>query len=283
MSEQTKFLAQMAQKALLYEVVVHPKPGLVDPVDTGSHTDMDIFTFLDSTVSLLPYFQQASQLGASFVGDKLPALFQQLRVLGRQAEKTMFAATHNINTHKGAIFSLGIAIGATSFCWQHEKRDLPTIQATIQGMLVNLIRDDLGAAISKKSPQTAGEQQFVQYGLLGIRGQAQAGFPVVIEQALPFLRQSHGTTNTRLLDTLMLILQYTDDSNLIKRAHSQQIMPWARQQAQRYFDLGGANTRSGMAFLHKLNQKFIRYNLSLGGCADLLILTIYFGLLENII
>ena len=85
-------IANDAVKALLYEVSVNPKPGLVDPVSSGPHPDMDVFTFIDSSMSLENYFLKAADLGYSYQG-QLSEMFLELREYGKIAEKTMFEAT----------------------------------------------------------------------------------------------------------------------------------------------------------------------------------------------
>lgn len=278
-------LARMAQRALLYEVVVHPKPGLVDPIDSGSHRDMDVFTFIDSTVSLTDYFQQAACAGRYFTGDDLRDLFARLRELGIQAERTMFAATGGVNTHKGAVFSLGVAVGASGWWCRSHKYSTDGVRRTICGMLRGLTAHDFKRATDGGAdrPATAGEQQFLVYGRTGIRGEAEQGFPAVIEHALPYLRGSAGPLNVRLLDTLMVLAAVTEDSNLIKRAGGVEVLDWMRGRVKAFFEQGGAGTHEGMAFLEELNAEFVERHLSLGGCADLLILTIFFGLMEGVI
>lgn len=96
--------AKFAKKALLYELALTPSPGLVDRANTGSHTDMNFFVFLDSALALGPYLDKYYQAGLVHQGD-LKALFERLRYLGAQAEEAMFQATQGINTHKGINFS----------------------------------------------------------------------------------------------------------------------------------------------------------------------------------
>lgn len=102
-------LVSTALAAMLYEVSVNPKPGLVDPVDAGPHPDMNVFMFIDSAVSLRRYFDECVAAGEQFTGGltALPDLFQTIRPAGIEAEKDMFGATHGVNTHKGAIFFTG--------------------------------------------------------------------------------------------------------------------------------------------------------------------------------
>ena len=281
----TKTIVEYAQKALLYEVSVNPKPGLVDPASCGAHQDMDVFTFIDSSVSLQSYFVAATKLGANFktTPDMLPTLFNELREVGKIAETTMFTATNGVNTHKGAIFSLGILVCATAYVNRHKKVIMADdITMVVKKMLANLITDDL-VKLTSDTQLTAGQTQYLKYGKTGIRGEAQAGFPTVIQYGLPMLKQSSGTLNQRLLDTLMRIAQNTEDTNLIKRANTPIITAWFKQKCQHYFELGGSKTNAGYLYLTELDKLFIKKNLSLGGSADLLILTIYLGLIEEVI
>lgn len=276
-------LPQLAVKALLYEVSVTPKPGLVDPASQGPHPDMDVFTFIDSAMSLMPYFEQCTRVGADFEAPNLTTLFRQIRPIGVQAEKTMLVATNGVNTHKGAIFSLGILVTASAYLIATRgKLETATLFQTVRVMLTGLVARDLGS-LKATANNTAGERQYLTYGQGGIRVEAEAGYPTVEQLALPALRQAQGTRNQRLLDTLILIAGHTADSNLIKRAGSTAILSWMQDQSQRYADFGGSRTATGWQFLEALNQIFLERNLSLGGSADLLILTIFVGLIEGII
>ncbi|KRK48747.1 triphosphoribosyl-dephospho-CoA synthase [Secundilactobacillus kimchicus JCM 15530] len=271
-----------AVRALLYEVSVQPKPGLVDPVSSGPHPDMDVFTFLDSSVSLTAYFKACVQTAWSFNDEAtLPTLFEQIRPLGIQAEATMFDATSGINTHKGAVFSLGIVVTATAYAESHDRQDVFKI---VKEMLVGLVERDFSKVTEKaENEMTAGEREYVHFGITGIRGEAEHGYLTVTQVALPQLSTARGTLNERLLDTLMAIVGHSVDTNLVKRAGSIDIIPWANDQVSRYFLAGGSRTEAGMAYLKQLNQVFLEKNLSLGGSADLLIVTIFVALSQGII
>ncbi|KRL81266.1 triphosphoribosyl-dephospho-CoA synthase [Lactobacillus ultunensis] len=268
-------IAQNAEKALLYEVVTNPKPGLVDPVDNGPHPDMNVYLFINSSLSLDDYFEEAAKIGYNFDNNDLRQMFILLRQAGIKAEKSMFKATQNINTHKGAIFSLGLFVCASSYCQKHSDIDEFTV---IQAMTRGLVKHDLG-----QKNETAGERQFLKYGKGGVRAEAEAGYPLVKEIALPFLAQTTGDLNTRLLDTLMKIVSQIEDSNLIKRAGGIEVIQWAHKQAEKYLTLGGYQTENGKEFLLNLNQIFKKRNYSLGGSADLLIITIFMALQKDII
>lgn len=267
-------IAQKALKALLYEVVTNPKPGLVDPADVGSHPDMNVYMFIDSSLSLEKYFVQAAEIGFNFTGQDLRQMFELLRQAGIKAEKAMLAATNNVNTHKGAVFSLGLFVCASSYCQNSHQDEFEVIQQMTKG----LVERDLG-----KKKDTAGEKQFLQYGKGGVRAEAEAGYPLVRDVALPFLAQTKGELNARLLDTLMKIVSEIEDSNLIKRAGNIEVISWAHNQAKKYLALGGYGTQAGKHFMLELNSIFKEKNYSLGGSADLLIITIFMALQRGIL
>lgn len=277
----SEYFTKMAVQAMLYEVTVNPKPGLVDPISNGSHNDMDVFMFINSAVALDDYYQACYEQGEAFQGTDLTQLFHQIRPLGVAAEQLMFATTHGVNTHKGAIFSLGILVCASGYA-SRTNLNSEQVLATTKKMLVGLTKNDFKNLDTKPSDQlTAGEKQYLKYGLTGIRGQAEAAFPSVRKYALPYLKQAKGTLNQRLLDTLMVIVKHTEDSNLIKRANTNEIIKIVNDKIDQYFELGGSSTTAGYDYLLDLNQYFTEHNLSLGGSADLLILTIYLAMLDQ--
>ncbi len=105
-------LSRLAVRALLWEVCTTPKPGLVDQAGSGSHRDMDIYTFVASALALQPYFEACVRIGRESSQLPAPETFRRVRPAGIQAEKEMFAATGGVNTHKGAIFSMGTVCAA---------------------------------------------------------------------------------------------------------------------------------------------------------------------------
>lgn len=280
-TNQSTTIANDALRALLFEVSVTPKPGLVDPASQGPHPDMTVFTFIDSALSLRTYFEQCAAAGTAFTGANLPALFARLRPIGITAERAMFQATNGVNTHKGAVFSLGILVAASAYS---ERLDLD-LETTIKGMLKGLTTNDFAHVGDKpEADLTAGERLYLRYGITGIRGEAEQGYPTVFAHALPALRQSSGTANQRLLDTLMAIVANSVDTNLVKRSGGDgHVVAWAHEQANAYLAAGGSKTPTGWEKLLELNRVFDDRNLSLGGSADLLILTIFLGLREGVL
>ena len=278
--ESQETVVNNALKGLLYEVSLNPKPGLVDPVSMGSHTDMNMFMFIDSSLSLKSYLDKAFKLGRNFEGSDLKLLFNALRAEGVLAEQTMFNATNNVNTHKGAIFSLGIWVTAIAYSTKDGSATMTEVRRVIQRMVEGLIEKDLA---SNRVAMTAGEQQFQTYQLTGIRGEAVNGFPGVAEIAVPFLQATFGTMTQRLLDTLMKIAATLEDSTLIKRAKTPDVLAEMKEWTSIYFKLGGSHTEQGMKYLYDLDRLFIERNLSIGGSADTLILTIFIGQLTGLL
>ncbi len=194
----------------------------------------------------------------------------------------MFAATHGINTHKGAIFSLGILVTAIAYISRQGVASLQQLQQVVQGMLQGIVTQDLNHSFGKRV-LTAGEKQYQAYQLTGVRGEAAAGFPTVMAIALPFLQQASGTTNQKLLDTLMVIADNINDTNLIKRAGTIAIIPELKQWISHYFELGGSVTSEGLSYLYTLDEHFMTRNLSIGGAADNLILTTFLAKMGGIL
>ena len=218
MEQTSAKLVNDAIRAMIYEVSVNPKPGLVDPVSSGPHPDMDVFLFIDSALSLHHYFEQSVDLGMNFTATDLTLMFKKLRTFGIEAEKTMFKATNGVNTHKGVVFSLGVLTCAEAYRIKHPQLDLTTI---VKRMLKGLTASDYDIEKLHAKPVeqlTAGEKEFLRYGIKGIRGEAEAGYPTVMQIGVPALKKSQGTTMQRLLDTFMHIVAQTEDTNLIKRA-----------------------------------------------------------------
>lgn len=270
-----KKIVNNALKALLYEVVALPKPGLVDPADNGSHLDMNVYTFIDSSLALEPYLENAANIGENFIEDDLTKMFAELRQAGIAAEKDMLDATNGINTHKGAIFSLGIFVCAQSYA----KKNNVNIFNIIRKMCHDLVKHDFTKIDYQNI--TAGEKQYLKYKLGGVRQLAQDGYPVVEYDSLPYLKNASGKLNEQLLDTLMLLATKVDDTTFIKRSGDAKKLAWLHQVSQLYLDKGGSQTIQGRKYLNQLSLIFKKNNYSIGGCADLLIVTIFMALEEN--
>ena len=274
-----ELIAGQAVRALLYEVCTTPKPGLVDRANNGSHQDMDIFTFMDSTAALLPYFRQAVSIGQETAELPPGESFYRLRRAGLGAERAMFAATKGVNTHKGAVFSLGTACAAAGRLWSPET-PLPAPEAIMTecaAMSKEAVEADF-AAIQKQPIQTKGQRSFLDYGLRGVRGELAGGLPAVREIGLPALQaalEGGAAREEAGAFTLTRLIGRVKDTNLIARGGLEG-QRWAANAAAA---LGGAVP--SREDLDALDQAFIQRNLSPGGCADLLTLTYFFNFISE--
>lgn len=264
-----EFLAKVATDALLQEVNLAPKPGLVDPISTGAHQDMTKDTFYKSIDALRPYLLAYAKAGENHTGNPLD-LFNELRALGKQAEDAMMAATNHINTHKGANFSFALVLGATA----HTKGNIPEALHYCHLMTRHLIEVDF-ANLDQKEHLSYGEKLYVEHGITGIRGEAASGYPS-LSKALDY----YNTLNThtprhRDLLLLLYLMTFVEDGNLIHRGGIDAYKK-VQQEVKLLFD--EAQTLSEEELVSKLedyDNVLIERNLSPGGSADLLSLTFF--------
>ena len=265
-------LAAMAAKALLYEVCTAPKPGLVDRFNNGSHRDMDLFTFLDSTAALIPYFETAVRLGQETAHRPPQETFLRLRRAGLRAERDMFRATGGINTHKGAVFTLGTVCGAVGRLWSPAgpPRDCSAVLSQCSLLCTDAVREDW-KRMARGEAVTAGQRLYRSCGIQGIRGELARGLPSVAQVSLPALEQelSRGASLEQAgVTALLQLIAHLTDTNLIARGGLEG-QRWAARQAQVLLREGHPSPEQVRA----LDDAFIRRNLSPGGCADLLAVT----------
>ena len=273
-------LGALAAKALLYEVCTTPKPGLVDRKNNGSHRDMDVFTFLDSTAALLPYFEEAVRLGIETRNLPPQETFRRLRQAGAAGERAMFRATGGVNTHKGAVFTLGTVCAAAGRLWTAEgfSKDLDAALALCGEMSAQAVQEDF-EAIRREGAHTTGQRLYLEHGLEGIRGELSRGLPAVAQIGLPTLRR-HLAAGDSLeqagVQVLLALMAQVVDTNLIARGglEGQQ---WAMEQT-RNLPQGRAATQQEA---EKLDRALIERNLSPGGCADLLAITYFLEFLSR--
>lgn len=263
--------AQQAVRALLYEVTTTPKPGLVDRRNSGSHTDMDSFTFMSSAASLYPYFEACAKAGRATMDRPAPETFAALRPLGCEAEGEMLDATHGINTHKGAIFSIGITCAALGRLDRSLWKDSARVLAEVSAMTKGLTAQDF-AGVTAENAVTAGQKLYVQYGITGVRGQVEAGLPAVLEHGLPALEQGLAQgydINRAGCGALLAILAHSTDTNIIARSSRERQLTLVDELNV----LLAQTPYPDEAVLAALDDRFIAEHLSPGGSADLLALT----------
>ena len=261
----------MVTHALLEEVATTPKPGLVDRNNNGAHRDMTLFSFQTSAAALRGYWKDCFLTGAKTA--ELPAreAFARLRPLGMDAERKMLAATRGVNTHKGAIFTLGTIGGALGRLWQPEAPcgDPERIAETCAALCSEAVEADFALLEKGGTAHTAGERLYLHSGLRGIRGEVAAGLPAVLETGLPILEaclDDGMSRNDAGVITLLYLIARGEDTNMIKRggyALAEGMSAHLRDELRK-------NVLPTTERVRQLDEIFIRRNLSPGGCADLL-------------
>jgi triphosphoribosyl-dephospho-CoA synthase len=259
-------VAATAVQCLLVELETWPKPGLVSHIDTGSHSDMDADTFRRSAVAIRPYFQALAEAGAE--GRPMG----RLRTIGLEAEAAMFTATAGINTHRGAIFGLGLlcaAAGAAIGERIDPAASLGTAVARLWG------RDILDGPVLLHSH---GHKAYKHYGAGGARSEAAQGFPSIYEVGLPALRcgalLAPGDAEAARAQTCFALIAVLQDTNLLHRGGLSGLA-YAQSAAGRFLDDGGVGTPDWRQRAKIVHQSFVARRLSPGGSADLLAMSLF--------
>ena len=264
----------LAHRALIREANVTPKPGLVDRENSGAHRDMDLALFCKSADALRPWFSDCARIGLELRDATPEQVFARLRKRGIEAENAMFAATDGVNTHKGALFSLGILCCAAAM--EGEGATLPAILDRAAALAQPALEDL--TALCPDNAHTGGEVQYLNSGRTGVRGEAAAGFPHARDCGLPALKRAlqHGATfNEACLQALLALMACVEDSNILRRRGPEALR--SVQLRARALLEQGFNSDD----LRRMNDDFVRENLSPGGSADLLAVTIFLFEIQN--
>ena len=255
-------LADLAVDALIDEADLSPKPALVDRRGNGAHTDLHLGLMHASALSLWPAFKEMAESAIAFGEIGVP-LREAIGRIGREGEQTMLATTNGVNTHRGAIWALGLLVTAAALDCSNTHASTVALRAARLAIL-----DDRFAP----RPLSHGAQVAQRYGARGAREEAQLGFPSVIQRALPQLKRSraagHGEQNARL-DALLAIMTQLSDTCVLYRA-GEQGLHTMQLGAQAVLDAGGSASLAGRRRLHELDEQLIALNASPGGAADLL-------------
>lgn len=261
-------VSQIGLKAMISEVSTFPSFGLVSPVSCGAHKDMDYYTFLDSALAITPYLKEMFKIGYTYHNPEY--IFNAIRNTGKTCEEKMFEATNNINTHKGMIFLMGITIAAIGKA-MYEDRGFNEIQSIIKNM-VKCILDDF-KDLDKKESLTHGEKLYLQYGFTGIRGQVKDGLCILFNNIIDKYSYSRLKENDMYIQILIELMSKVEDSTIVYR-HDINTLRKVQSDAKELLDLGGVFTDVGKKRCLELEKLYIKENISPGGCADLLAISI---------
>ena len=264
-------LAALATQALIAEAELTPKPGLVDQRGAGAHHDLSLPLMRRSANSLKPYFAMMAFVSA---GCNIDArLREELAAIGRSAERAMYNVTLGSNTHKGAIWTLGLLVAAAALS-EHQSA---TRIASMAGSIARLPLRALPASI------THGEVARMRYGASGARGEACNDFPHVIHYGLPKLkerRMAGCSEQVGQLDALLAMMARLDDTCVLYRGGEEALFV-VKSGAEAVLASGGYAYASGRQRLRQLDRELIARHISPGGSADLMAATIFLDALER--
>lgn len=281
-----EIIAQTALEAMMAEVACTPAPGLVDRHNSGAHQDMDFFSFILSSSAISPAMYQCAAAGWEHRGEP-EGVLAVLRTIGSEAETKMFAATRGVNTQKGLLFLMGVMTAATAMVLRkHGSSSMDQILTAAAGICRGIVEREL-SALRNAGPEkklTAGERLYLNHGITGIRGEVEAGLPVIAACGIPALKQALGaglSLNDSLVHALMALITETQDTTILNR-HDISMLVYVRQEAQAAIDAGGMLTEQGRIRILELDELFISKNISPGGSADLLAVTYFLYRMETI-
>lgn len=267
-------VAHMATRSLKAELNTTPKPGLVDTHDSGAHRDMDHALMMRSIRAMHPYFVRLATLG--YDSPQLPA-HDDIVSIGIEAEKAMFNSTGGVNTYKGALFSMGLAVTAATYIigrgevatTTHGKEYVPnSLISTTIIQLANGFPDTSGTHGSRA-------KQLAQAGgkLKSALDNAREGYSQLFGEWLPFYEtRIKGDDSYVKHKTLLRIMCDLDDTNIVYRTDYDtmlQVKTEARRLLEDFTEAG----------IEDMNRDFMSRNISPGGSADMLALVVFlFGI-----
>ncbi|WP_434654998.1 triphosphoribosyl-dephospho-CoA synthase [Pseudomonas sp. R3-56] len=266
-------LADLAVDALIDEADLSPKPALVDRRGSGAHTDLHLGLMHASALSLWPAFKEMAEAALDCGEIGLP-LREALGRIGREGEAAMLTTTGGVNTHRGAIWALGLLVAAAAL----EPESSGAGAVTLRAARLALLNDR-----HAPQPLSHGAQVAQRYGARGAREEAQLAFPAVTTLGLPQLKRSRaagvGEQNARL-DALLAIMTRLADTCVLYRAGEAGLQAM-QQGARAVLDAGGSASLGGRRQLHVLDQQLIALNASPGGAADLLAACLFLDRIER--
>ena len=255
-------IAHLATDALRAELNTTPKPGLVDRNDNGAHKDMNLAMMNRSIDALQPYFVKLALLGSK---DSMPET-DEVRQIGIEAERTMLNATGGVNTHRGALFSMGLTTLAAARCMAH---DGTVDEKQLRDLIMQV------AAGFAPTAGTHGNDAVNAHRVTGALDLAKAGYEQLFSDWLPaYRRYLADEAETACHRLLLLIMTQLDDTNVIHRVGYEQAQQ-VKQEARTLLD----NYSTGD--MEALNRDYIARNVSPGGSADMVALTVFIHAILN--
>ncbi|MBV8968676.1 MAG: triphosphoribosyl-dephospho-CoA synthase CitG [Verrucomicrobia bacterium] len=267
------WVASCAAQALETEFMLTPKPGLVDQRNCGAHYDMDLATFLASAQAIAPWWLRFVEMGYACAKAPPVDFLGLVRPTGIGCEKAMLNATRGVNTHKGAVFALGLLCSAAGrLLGQGIGLDRECLCSEVAQVCSGLVTRELSGT---QAGNTAGERCFRRYGITGARGEAVSGYAAVRTVALPVydgLRRQGVSESMALLQTLLHLMAVNSDTNLVSRGGLAGLN-FVREYSRKLLGEGGVLARDGLKKMEAFDAELVARRLSPGGSADLLAVT----------
>ena len=253
----------LAAHCLVLEVETWPKPGLVSHLDNGSHTDMDADSFRRSAAAIEPFLARLAIAGIE--GATMP----RLRAIGLEAEQAMLLATGGVNTHRGAIFGLGLLCAAAG-------ARLAGASGTLGEVVEHLWGEEILGTPS--APDSHGGRAARRYGAGGARREAAEGFPTLYRTGLPALRHgallAPGDDEAARVQSCFALIATLGDTNLLHRGGAEGLA-FAQEAARGFLAAGGVGQPGWRAAAAAISAAFVARRLSPGGSADLLAMSLF--------
>ena len=258
-------VALRAVRCLYHELALYPKPGLVSFIDNGSHADMDAGTFLRSLFSLRHYYASICRAGY----DGVP--FAELKRLGIAAEQRMMTATQGVNTHRGAVFALGLLCAAMG---RLRALRMTLTPAALRTALLLQWGEEL-ATHTRAAGDSHGLQAAARHAASGAREEGALGLPSVFDVGLPALRATLARGAPMLharIDAIFALMAHISDTNVYHRGGASGA-DTVRSAARGFLQQGGTAHPHWQANALDCHRRFVAQRLSPGGAADLLAAT----------
>ncbi|MBN8203111.1 triphosphoribosyl-dephospho-CoA synthase [Bacillus sp. NTK034] len=266
------YLGKLAVQSLIEEAELTPKPGLVDKKSSGSHRDMSLSTLIRSAIALEDTFRKIAE--TSFNRTPSQELREEIAMIGRRGEQEMFLATGGVNTHKGAIWALGLLVSSAAM----DLGESPGKEVAVQAGKIALYEDR-----NLLPDKTNGSRVKARYGVGGARGEAEQGFPHIRQIALPALAESRERglkEDFCRLNVLIGLMAELNDTCILHRGGAE-ALEITKAYAKEIVMAGGISADKGWQLLEQLDQLLCSMNVSPGGSADLLAAAIFLDYLDQ--
>ncbi|MFJ7470195.1 triphosphoribosyl-dephospho-CoA synthase [Peribacillus frigoritolerans] len=263
-----RYAADSAVHSLIEEVELTPKPGLVDRANNGAHQDLSIELMRKSARSLKETFEQIAFI--SYGNSPSLYLREGIAAIGRNGEKRMFETTGGVNTHKGAIWAIGLLVSAAAMGkGYYEIKEI----VSLAGVTARYRDRHCPIAV------TNGMLVSAKYGVNGARAEAEQGFPHIVQVSMPMLKRSRAcglAENEAQLNSLLALIASLDDTCILHRGGPEALI-FAKEQAALVLSSGR------LEMLKTLNEEFTKLNISPGGSADMLAATLFLDKIQGLL